>query len=457
MSRVLEIAQFLRLNNFYGKPECRTVVRNLYKGVCQSCRADVKDGAFHVAHIIARTHPHLMEKHFPGLDVDNLINLQLSCPSCNMRVSNFVLDSPLLLHAFTRSARAISLRLDTVLAQLNTTAKSISILPYDPRICAEVVCLNIDELTKISIPWHGALVLDKGKLNEIIHSKMAEVFGYSPSGQEVYGAIKESMAYFDDYFTKEGRSMEWRGTKKPVWLTKADAQIRDQDTGAVAFFEAVPDGIYLGSEELQARNGFWILLRTEAQRWFSEVFRAIAYIRRQVESQVGHPKYVALNEWDSRDLGETLEKLDYVATNLGSPGRRLLAPTAIAYFSTFQGKLQLHGDEQLSDEIKRICLAAGENTIWGDSSVFRRSTLRTWLDKAFSLADLGVQNLRGQEFVRIDDGPPWRWMPQLPRTTGKTSAQVRLEHEWEEAQRPKRKRQRKGPPSAPPLVLVSPL
>ncbi|MDQ4627143.1 HNH endonuclease [Janthinobacterium lividum] len=456
MTRVLEIAHFLRFNNFYGKPECRTVVYNLYKGVCQSCRTDVKDGVFHVAHIIARTHPHLMEKHFPGLDVDNLLNLQLSCPSCNIRVSNFVLDTPLLLHAFSCSARAISLRLDAVLAQLNKAAKSISIPPYDPRICTEVLCMGVDELTKIATHWHGALVLDSGKLNEFIHCKMTEAFGYTPSSTEVYRAVQESVAYFDDYITKEGRSMEWSGKKKPGWWTKASEQVHDQDTGAI-LFNALSDGIYLGNNELESRNGFWILLRTEAQRWFSELFRAIAYIRRQVESQVGHPKYVALDECGSRELGGALEKLDYVATNLGNPGRRLLAPTALAYFSTFAGKLQLHGDEQLSDDIKRICLAAGENTIWGDSCVFRRSTLRTWLNKAFYLADLGVQNLRGQEFVRVDDASACRWMPQLPRTKGKTYAQVRLEHEWEEAQRPKRKRQRKGPDDAFPLVLLSPL
>jgi hypothetical protein len=55
MNRVFQIDAFGRFNSFYGKPECRFVVLNLYKGICQSCDAKIVGDAYHVAHIIAHS------------------------------------------------------------------------------------------------------------------------------------------------------------------------------------------------------------------------------------------------------------------------------------------------------------------------------------------------------------------------------------------------------------------
>lgn len=451
MNRVFQIDAFGRFNNFYGKPECRFVVLNLYKGICQSCDAKIVGDAYHVAHIIARTHPALMEKYFPGLDVDNLLNLQLSCPACNLKVSNFVLDTPLLLHTFTCSARAISLRLNSVMVRLCSESKPVQMSGIDPKICTDVLHISMEELYDISTDWHGAVVLSNDKLKDRIRLKMTQVFGCEPDDRTVYSTVEEAIGYFKDRIQVNGSCTSWRGMKKPGWWTKAYARCWGRDgcdipnsankDGSI-FTVDLADGIYLDQDELNERQGLWIPLRTETQRWFCDVIGTIVRTRRKLETQTDHKRYVVLDEGEWRGLCECFEQLTYVESGLGISTKQLKAPEVFMHFAVTGGKLYMHDEGHvIPEEIIRLCRAAGETTIWGDGTVLRRTKIKAWLERGFALAELGAQKAVGSHLVRIDDEHfRWRWVPQLPQTIGKTRDQVQKEAETEATLRAKRGR-----------------
>lgn len=89
----------------------------LYKGVCQGCGKDPLGSVFHLGHIIPQSHAEEFENWFPGLNVDNLLNLHLLCATCNAKQTNVYIHSPFRLNQlFAQSAAAISRRLSKVAA-----------------------------------------------------------------------------------------------------------------------------------------------------------------------------------------------------------------------------------------------------------------------------------------------------------------------------------------------------
>ncbi|NDI85478.1 HNH endonuclease [Undibacterium crateris] len=453
MNRVFQIDAFGRFNSFYGKPECRFVVLNLYKGICQSCDAKIVGDAYHVAHIISRTHPTLMEKYFPGLDVDNLLNLQLSCPSCNLKVSNFVLDTPLLLHTFTCSARAISLRLSSVMARLCSESKPVQMSGVDPKICTDVLHISMGELYDISTDWHGAVVISNDKLKDRIRQEMTLALGYEPDDWAVYSTLTEAIGNFKDLIQVNGSRMSWIGVKKPEWWTEAYARRYSRDGSDIPnstnkdgsiITDDLADGIYLDQDELNGRQGLWIPLRTETQRWFCDVIGTIVRTRRKLETQTDHKRYVVLDEDAWHSLCDCFEQLTYVESGLGISAKRLKAPEAFMHFAVTDGELYMHDEGRvIPEEVIRLCRVAGETTIWGDGIVLRWTKIKSWLEHGFALAELGAQKAVGPHLVRINDERlQWRWVPQLPRTIGKTRDQVQREAEAETMLHSKRGRRR---------------
>ena len=128
MSFIFKPSDFSKFANFYRRPECREVVYRLYRKVCQGCRDDLTGRNDYVSgHIIARRHAKQFEDLFPGLDVDNLLNLHLLCQSCNTRQSAYHFESPFFLNqVFKESARAIDLRYSSIIENMQaTTANSV--------------------------------------------------------------------------------------------------------------------------------------------------------------------------------------------------------------------------------------------------------------------------------------------------------------------------------------------
>lgn len=133
---ILNASDFLAHNRFYRRQDCRQFVYRLYHRTCQGCRADLSQRDDYVSgHIIAQRHAELFEQLFPGLDVDNLLNLHLLCQPCNVRQSAYHFDSPFFLNqVFKESARAIQLRYTKVADELSTGFSSDGIEGALPQI-----------------------------------------------------------------------------------------------------------------------------------------------------------------------------------------------------------------------------------------------------------------------------------------------------------------------------------
>jgi hypothetical protein len=115
---MFEAIEFQQFNGFYKRSDHRMVVFKLYKGICQGCNENLNGREdYDTSHILPRSKPEEFEKLFPGLDVDNLLNLYLLCHKCNRGVGKFYVNSPALLHrVYSYSARKIKSGINKVLS-----------------------------------------------------------------------------------------------------------------------------------------------------------------------------------------------------------------------------------------------------------------------------------------------------------------------------------------------------
>ena len=437
MPPVFRVEDFIRHNGFYSKPHCRKVVLNLYEGKCASCPPpprEIEGDSFHVAHIIPRSRPDLMEKYFPGLDVDNLLNLKLSCKRCNFRESNFVLDALPLQAALNYSVRLIYSRLESVLIKLKSLVPRIEINGTDTKICTDVLYIDADEISSFASKWHGAVVIPKADLDARVREALNRVFGGEVEDMDmaVYHAVEEAMAHFRDHLKIDGLSGSMRSSGNCAWLVEAYECLRPshsvQSSAAAVRAAGLIDGIYLDADELDAIGGLVIPLRTETQRWFYEIFATIVRTHHKLETS-NNKRYVVLDEHEWLSVCECSEKLRVIESGIGKVSRRLKTLEIVAHFRMCDGELHF-GDEdlQVPEDVRRMCRAVATDSIWGDGALVRKSRLRPWLVRAFSITEQAAQRVTGPHLIRIgDELTQFRWMPPLPNLTGKTRGEIQLE------------------------------
>ncbi|RQR27297.1 HNH endonuclease [Burkholderia sp. Bp9142] len=434
MSRVFREEKFVQYNGFYGKPHCRSVVFHLYEGECVTCRRQIEGDNFHVAHIIARSHPALMEKYFSYLDVDNLLNLKLSCPRCNSKESNFVVDALMLQGAFNSSARVISSRLDTVLETLQAVVKRIEMNGADPRICTDMLYIDANEIRTLASDWHGALVVPRAELDTRVAEAMRSKLGNDGAEWDTYHAVEEAIGLFRNrmeirsccsYSIHSDGSLPWLNEAKGKLFREGEFRPIRETVQAAGLIE----GVYLDPDELSERGGLLFPLRTEVQRWFRDIFATIIQAKHKLD-RGARKKYHVLDEHEWRSICECFDKLSIIESGIGKVGRRLRIPDIIAHFGMQQNKL-CFGDDNISipDEVRHMCRAVATDSAWGDGALILKSKFRPWLARAFSIADLAVDQAIGSRLVLVGDERSFcrRWMPRLPKLDGKTREEVRLE------------------------------
>ncbi len=428
------VDDFVRYNDFYGKPYGRRVVLQLYKGKCATCDQIIEGEHFHVAHIIPRSRPDLMEDLLPGLTVDNLLNLRLSCPDCNYKESNFIFRSLFLQHAFNHSARVIASRLESILKDLDgrrAPAVTVQMSGADPKICTDVLALDVHEIRGISSEWHGALVIPKAELDARIVGALVGALGVG--GEHLaYETLKEGLSYFRNRLLVEGRSISLSVTGACPWLLQAKEilgqEVRDPGTFPASRQTAgLIDGVYLDPADLDRRGGLLLPLRTESQRWFRNIFSIILPLLHALRTR-SHKGYLALREWEWGTLCHCYQNLRVIEPGVRRQGRRLGPPDAVAHF-TLDGDELLFGDETLEipGVARQICQTAAVESGFGNGTLVRRAKLEPWLARAFSLADGAVQQIVGPHLIRVDGQMSSHWVPPLPRLSGRTRDDVRRE------------------------------
>lgn len=433
MRRVFQAKDFIRYNGFYGKPYCRQVVRDLYMGVCASCNRSIEGERFHVAHIIPRSQPDLMEEYFPSLNIDNLLNLKLSCPGCNQKEGNFVVNELPLHNAFTVSARTIFSRFDRVMSKLQRTVKRVEIHGADPRICTDVLYISIDEIRSFATDWLGAVRIRKADLDSRIREAMICALGEEAGYVAVYETVNEAISYFRDHFVIDDGGYSIKSVSNRPWLAEVKRQLHGESHCAPPCPDAVQKaglihGVYLDRGELDEHDGLWIPLRTESQRWLREVMATILLVQRKLDAN-DNKRYLVLAERVWSSLQHCFENLSLIESGIGKVGRRLNAPAVVTSFVLYDDEL-LFGDEDLeiSEEVKRICRGNSANSTWGEGVLVHKSKLKSWLARAFSLTERAAQQISGPRLIRIgDEKTQYRWVPPLPNLVGKTREEVALE------------------------------
>ncbi|MGN7985492.1 HNH endonuclease [Burkholderia sp. 22313] len=445
MSRVIREEKFVQYNGFYGKPHCRSVVFHLYKGECVTCHRQIEGANFHVAHIIARSHPAVMEKYFSYLDVDNLLNLKLCCPRCNIKESNFVVDALMLQGAFNSSARVISSRLESVLEKFRPVVKRIEMDGADPRICTDILCVDDKEIRALAVDWHGALVVPRAELDTRVAEAMKSKLGNDGAEWDAYHAVEEAIGLLRNHMEIRGGSsysidsdgsLPWLNEAKGKLFREGEFRLIRETVQAAGLI----DGVYLDPDELSERRGLLFPLRTEVQRWFRDIFATIIRAQHKLE-RGAHKKYHVLDEHEWRDICECFEKLSVIESGIGKVGRRLKIPVIVAHFGMQQNMLCFgDGDISIPDDVRRMCRAVATDSAWGDGVLMLKSKLRPWLTRAFSIADLAVDQAIGSRLVLVGDERSFcrRWMPRLPKLDGKTREEVHLEASTRSTQRRKR-------------------
>ncbi len=432
MNRDFKEEYFVPFNGFYGKSHCRQVVLHLYDGKCATCDRAIDGESFHVAHIIPRSHPDMMRRYFSVLDVDNLLNLKLSCPRCNHGESNFVLDGLPLLGAFNHSAKVISSRLESVLAKLQATVKRIEMSGADSKICTDILYIDVNEVSSFASDWHGAVVVARPGLGARVREALLRTLGEEAADMAVYWAVEEAIGNFQDYLEIDGNNYSIRSTGKRTWLVEATAHLRSEshDVRPLAHTRkaiGLIDGVYLDPEELNTR-GLLIPLRTQTQYWFRKIFATIVWTQRKLDTS-SRRQYCALGEREWRSLCDCFEKLSLIESGIGKVGRRLKVPDIVAHFRLCDDELHFGAEDlKIPEEVRGMCRAHATDSIWGDGALIRKSKLKPWLARAFFLAEQAAQQVTGPHLIRIgDERTPYQWVPPLPKLVGKTREEIRLE------------------------------
>lgn len=142
------VSAYKQYNGFYQRSDVRQIIYDLYKGKCAYTGEAIPLAEADVGHIVPQSKPELFSSLYPGLNVDNVLNLHLIRRSVNIRNSNSVVGSPLAIHnAISFSAKLVDQRLSKVLSD-------------DPQEIKEYGWLRDECARSVTDPkciWSGAL------------------------------------------------------------------------------------------------------------------------------------------------------------------------------------------------------------------------------------------------------------------------------------------------------------
>jgi hypothetical protein len=126
-------AEFGKFNGFYKTSDARQIIYDLYKGKCASTGKKIALADADIGHIIPQSDPAYFESMFPGLDVHNIINLQLLKAGENRKVGNTYVKNPLFLAtAYAYTTRLVRTRLHKVVGNAPTQS-------FDPAYWIEAL------------------------------------------------------------------------------------------------------------------------------------------------------------------------------------------------------------------------------------------------------------------------------------------------------------------------------
>jgi hypothetical protein len=110
------IGSYERYNGFYRRANMRKVIYELYDGKCAATGQPINLDEADIGHIVPRSRGDIFEHLYPGLDVDNAINLHLLASWVNKRNNDAFMPAPLVIHnSVSFAASLVSTKMENVL------------------------------------------------------------------------------------------------------------------------------------------------------------------------------------------------------------------------------------------------------------------------------------------------------------------------------------------------------
>ena len=396
MTGIFNPDDFALYNGFYRKPQCRRIVFGLYKGKCTGCRERIDANNFHVAHIIPRSRPDLMGALYPGLDVDNLLNLWLSCPQCNLRESNYVITGPGLTRSFNIAAGTIARRLPALLAPPAPRPTSPVITKTDALICTSVLQLKPDDVRCMATAWRGALIVPLASLQARVRHAIIETMGEDGAEELSNDAIDEGLGYCRNRLVLREGSYLLTSTGECQWLQDAETILqRTIDaldvTKGVRYTIDLLGGVYVDAEELTQCGGLRFPLRSKSQRWFHDIFATLFAAQRKLAAQP-RGDYWALSDEDWDDLHRCYDKLREMEVRVRKMGRRFAPPYVCGRFDLSGTQLMLDDNApNLSAEVRQRCRVIAAQSPYGYGALACKAHIKPWLVRAVALTTRAAQ------------------------------------------------------------------
>ena len=289
-------------NRFFSRPDVREILKILYDNRCQGCEqlidGHVRRGV--AAHIIPQSYPREFEARFPGLDVDNLLNLHLLCDLCNSRASNAYIAGEFRLNQLHNwSAMTIAYRISKAFDRRTGTADWEKPLQRVCEAMGTTYTLN-----------PALLALKPSAVTGVLWTSFEDLTAWLTSAtalegdnvEEAFTAFSYSMRNAHVFYGHPTFRAPW--VEHPRWLK----ELSEPPPGTASN----PAGLYVNQAFARSRD-LEIRISRRSERVLRNITREIFAAYREAQRGAGSDSYVWICD---RDAPSPLEYLRWAGADI---------------------------------------------------------------------------------------------------------------------------------------------